>query len=65
MELTVGSRTDTGPRKMNQDRHHLAALQIDADPLEALGLIRHLSPTRRNGLASARARIRELARQAG
>ena len=37
----------------------------DADPLEALGLIRHLSPTRRNGLASARARIRELARQAG
>ncbi len=33
----------------------------DLDPLEALGLVRHLSPTRRNGLASARKRIRELA----
>ena len=32
-----------------------------ADPLAALGLTRHLSPTRQNGLASARARIRELA----
>lgn len=41
----------------------VAASEID--PLEALGLIRHLSPTRRNGLASARARIRELARQPG
>ena len=34
-----------------------------ADPLDALGLTRHLSPTRQNGLASARARIRELATQ--
>jgi cysteine desulfuration protein SufE len=34
-----------------------------ADPLAALGLTRHLSPTRQNGLASARARIRELATQ--
>lgn len=35
----------------------------EIDPLAALGLARHLSPTRRNGLESARARIRELARQ--
>ena len=35
------------------------------DPLEAAAVTRHLSPTRRNGLASARARILELARQAG
>jgi cysteine desulfuration protein SufE len=35
----------------------------ELDPLEALGLTRDLSPTRRNGLASARARIREIARQ--
>jgi cysteine desulfuration protein SufE len=41
----------------------VAASEID--PLEALGLARHLSPTRRNGLASARARIRELARLPG
>jgi len=34
-----------------------------ADPLDALGLIRHLSPTRQNGLAHARARIREIATQ--
>lgn len=43
-----------------------AAAEIAAselDPLDALDLSRHLSPTRRNGLASARARIRELARQ--
>ena len=33
----------------------------DADPLEALGLMRNLSPTRHNGLAAVRARIRELA----
>ena len=34
-----------------------------ADPLDALGLTRHLSPTRQNGLTNARARIRELATQ--
>jgi len=33
----------------------------DADPLEALGLTRHLSPTRRNGLAATRAAIRAFA----
>jgi len=33
----------------------------NADPLEALGLMRNLSPTRHNGLAAVRARIRELA----
>ncbi len=33
----------------------------DADPLAALDLVRNLSPTRRNGLAAVRARIRELA----
>lgn len=33
----------------------------DADPLEALDLARNLSPTRRNGLASARATIRAFA----
>lgn len=33
----------------------------DADPLEALGLLRNLSPTRRNGLSSARATIRAFA----
>ena len=33
----------------------------DADPLEALGLMRNLSPTRHNGLAAVCARIRELA----
>ena len=32
-----------------------------ADPLEALGLMRNLSPTRHNGLAAVQARIRELA----
>ena len=37
----------------------------DADPLAALDLIRNLSPTRRNGVAAVRARIRELARAAG
>jgi len=37
----------------------------DADPLAALELDRNLSPTRRNGLAAVRARIRELARAAG
>lgn len=35
----------------------------DVDPLETLGVARNLSPTRRNGLAAARARIRELAAQ--
>ncbi len=34
-----------------------------ADPLGALGLTRHLSPTRQHGLAQALARIRELAAQ--
>jgi cysteine desulfuration protein SufE len=34
----------------------------DADPLEALGLMRNLSPTRHHGLAAVRARIRELAK---
>lgn len=33
----------------------------DADPLEALGLMRNLSPTRHNGLGAVRTRIRELA----
>ena len=33
----------------------------NADPLEALGLMRNLSPTRHNGLGAVRARIRELA----
>ncbi|MEO6874234.1 MAG: SufE family protein [Opitutaceae bacterium] len=33
------------------------------DPLEALGLVRNLSPTRVNGLAAVRARIRELAKK--
>ena len=32
-----------------------------ADPLETLGLMRNLSPTRVNGLAAVRARISELA----
>lgn len=32
------------------------------DPLDTLGVTRNLSPTRRNGLDAARARIRELAR---
>jgi cysteine desulfuration protein SufE len=36
----------------------------ELDPLETLGLLRHLSPTRRNGLESARRAIRSLARQA-
>lgn len=34
----------------------------DVDPLEALGLLRDLSPTRRNGLAGARAVIQAHAR---
>ena len=33
----------------------------DADPLETLGLARNLSPTRRNGLSSARATVRAFA----
>ncbi len=33
----------------------------EADPIEALGLAKNLSPTRRNGLASARATIRAFA----
>lgn len=35
----------------------------ELDPLDALGLTRNLSPTRRNGLASARALIRHFAAQ--
>lgn len=35
----------------------------DADPIEALALAKNLSPTRRNGLASARATIRAFAAQ--
>ena len=34
---------------------------FEPDPLEALGLAKNLSPTRRNGLASARATIRSFA----
>lgn len=34
----------------------------DADPLEALGISRNLSPTRRNGLTAARNAIRAFAR---
>ncbi len=34
------------------------------DPLDAVGVIQHLSPTRRNGLASARAAIRAFAHTA-
>lgn len=33
----------------------------DLDPLAALGLLKNLSPTRQNGLAAVRARIRHLA----
>lgn len=36
---------------------------FDPDPLEALDLAKNLSPTRRNGLASARATIRAFAAQ--
>ncbi len=39
-----------------------AIVAEDVDPLEALGLAKNLSPTRRNGLASARAAIRAFAR---
>jgi cysteine desulfuration protein SufE len=35
----------------------------DVDPLEALDLVRNLSPTRRNGLAATRAAILEFARK--
>jgi len=38
-------------------------LASDADPLEALDLVRNLSPTRRHGLAAVRATIFEFARQ--
>ncbi|AHF91006.1 SufE protein probably involved in Fe-S center assembly [Opitutaceae bacterium TAV1] len=37
------------------------AAATEPDVLEQLGLLRDLTPTRRNGLAGARARIRELA----
>jgi cysteine desulfuration protein SufE len=40
-----------------------AIAACELDPIAALGLARTLSPTRLNGLASARARIREFARQ--
>ena len=36
----------------------------EADPLEALGVTRNLSPTRRNGLAAARKAILDFARRA-
>ena len=39
-----------------------AIAATDADPLEAIGLLQNLSPTRRNGLASTRAAIRAFAR---
>jgi cysteine desulfuration protein SufE len=39
----------------------IAACELD--PIEALGLARNLSPTRVNGLRSARASIREFAQQ--
>ena len=35
----------------------------DIEPLEALGVTRNLSPTRRHGLAAARKAIRDFARQ--
>lgn len=38
-----------------------AILASDPDPLEALGIARNLSPTRRNGLNAARAAIRRFA----
>jgi cysteine desulfuration protein SufE len=38
-------------------------LALDANPLDAAGLMRNLSPTRRHGLASAHAAIREFARR--
>jgi cysteine desulfuration protein SufE len=38
-----------------------AILAAELDPLEALGLARNLSPTRRNGLAATRAAIRAFA----
>lgn len=40
-----------------------AIVSADPDPLEALGLARNLSPTRRNGLNAARAAIRAFARR--
>lgn len=36
-------------------------LALEADPLESLGVARNLSPTRRNGLTSARLAIRAFA----
>ncbi len=38
-----------------------AIVADDIDPVDALGLLQNLSPTRRNGLASARAAIRAFA----
>lgn len=40
-----------------------AIVAEEVDPLEALGLLANLSPTRRNGLASARAAIRAFAQR--
>lgn len=40
-------------------------LATGADPLEALDLVRNLSPTRRNGLAAVRATILDFARRCG
>jgi cysteine desulfuration protein SufE len=41
-----------------------AIVATDADPLAAIGLVQNLSPTRRHGLASARAAIRAFAEHA-
>jgi cysteine desulfuration protein SufE len=38
-------------------------LASDADPLESLGLLRNLSPTRRNGLDAARSAMRAFAQE--
>ncbi|MBL9200418.1 MAG: SufE family protein [Opitutaceae bacterium] len=40
-------------------------LAQDLDPLEAVGIARHLSPTRKNGLAAVRTAISAFARDAG
>jgi len=40
-------------------------LATGADPLEALDLVRNLSPTRRNGLAAVRGAILDFARRCG
>lgn len=42
-----------------ENAHEIAASAID--PLESLGLLRELSPTRRNGLSAARAQMQSFA----